>query len=109
MATHLALPLAVTTSGALAALEQDSPLEVAQSVALLLDTRPGERLADPDYGALDMIAVGIDADTIAAAIDEHEPRADPSTIEQLTLRGGVEEHAIVRLDQTAETTGEEQA
>lgn len=103
MPSHLALPLAVTSAGGLAALDQDSPLEVAQSVALLLATRPGERAAVPEYGAADMIAVGIDPEAIAAAVEDHEPRAVPAVIEQLT--DGIEEHAIVR---PAANIGEEQ-
>lgn len=102
MATHLALPLAVTSTGRLAALDQDSPLEVAQSVALLLATRPGERRAVPEYGALDMVAVGIDPEVIAAAIADWEPRADPAVVQQLTR--GIEERAIV-----LPASGEEQA
>mgnify|MGYP001545238755 CR=1 FL=1 len=94
MATHLAWPIAVTASGRLAALEQDSDLEVVQSVVLLLDTRPGERRMDPDYGLLDMLGPGADPPAIAAAIEEFEPRADPALIEQLTPRAA-EEHAVV--------------
>lgn len=103
MPAHLALPLTVTTSGGLAALEQDSALEVAQSVALLLATRPGERRAVPDYGALDMVAVGIDPEAISAAVEGHEPRAVPVVIDQLT--SGIEERAVVR---PASISGEEQ-
>lgn len=83
-------------------LEQDSPLEVAQSVAVLIDTRPGERRSEPDYGVPDMLGSGIDADAIAAAIAEHEPRADSALVEQLAF--GVEEHAVVHPGQGTSST-----
>ncbi|WP_243061134.1 GPW/gp25 family protein [Nocardioides sp. SR21] len=94
MPTHLALPLQVTSSGQLAALEQDSPLEVAQSVALLIGTRPGERRSVPDYGAQDMVAVGIDPAAIAAAVEDHEPRVSAVLVDELTT--GVTAHAVVQ-------------
>lgn len=107
MPQHLALPLTITGTGGLAAIEQDSALEIAQSVALLLDTRPGERRSVPDYGALDMVAVGLDPEAIAATIEEFEPRADPATIE--LVGRGIEEHAVVRpaAPLTASATGED--
>jgi phage baseplate assembly protein W len=94
MAQHLALPLAVTSRGSLAALEQDSPAEVAQSVALLLSTEPGERRSVPDYGYESPIGQGIDVDEIASVIEEWEPRADPARVE-VTLDTGFEQDATV--------------
>lgn len=93
MPLRLSLPLRVAADGALAAVEQDSPAEVAQSVALLLATRPGERRSVPDYGTDDPTFTGLDVDEIHAAIEQWEDRADPATI-QLVITG-VTDHAEV--------------
>lgn len=81
--THLALPVALAPDGRLVALPQDSPAEVAQSVALLLATRPGERRSVPDYGLPDPVFGGVDVDEIVSTVAEWEDRADPVTVEQL--------------------------
>ena len=81
MTAHLALPLRVAASGALAAHTPGSPAEVGQSVALLLATRIGERRCEPAYGSTDPLfgpqpatAGGAGAlDT--AAVARWEPRA----------------------------------
>ncbi|NGZ99388.1 hypothetical protein G5V59_00170 [Nocardioides sp. W3-2-3] len=51
---HLAFPIAVTSQG-LATVEQDSDADIRQSVALLLNTRPGERRSEPNYGLPDPV------------------------------------------------------
>lgn len=94
MPKHFALPIVVTPAGQLAVLEQDSPVEIAQSVKLLLSTEPGERLAVPEYGYPSPIGAGIDLDDIADVIEEWEPRADPALVE-LTFNTIVEQHATV--------------
>lgn len=82
MVQHLALPLRVTDSGRLAAVDQDSPTEIAQSVALLLSTAPGERRSVPEYGLVELLAAGYTPDDLADAIAEWETRADPALVEQ---------------------------
>lgn len=76
MAQHLALPIVVTGAGRLATVEQDSAADVAQSVALLVDTRPGERRAEPGYGVPDPLFGGVDLAEVTEAIVEWEDRAD---------------------------------
>lgn len=93
MPLHLSLPLQVAADGALVAVEQDSPAEIAQSVALLLSTRPGERRSVPDYGTEDPRGAGLDADELNAAVAEWEDRADPVTVEMVAT--GIEEYAEV--------------
>jgi hypothetical protein len=93
MPLRIALPLRVTASGALATFVQDSPREIAQSVALLLATRPGERRSVPDYGTPDPLFGGIDVEDIHAAVEEWEKRADPALVEVVAT--GIEEYATV--------------
>lgn len=76
MPQHLTLPIAVTGSGRLATVEQDSEADVAQSVALLIETRPGERRAEPGYGVPDPLFGGIDVAQVTEAILNWEDRAD---------------------------------
>ena len=78
----LRLPLTAGPQG-LATVEVDSDEDVAQSVALLLDTRPGERRSVPEYGLPDPLFIGVDLDVVAGVVEEWEPRADPLFIEQL--------------------------
>lgn len=94
MARHLAFPFAVGADGGLATLEQDSPAEVTQSVALLLSTEPGERSAEPEYGYPSPLGRGVDPVEVAEVIGEHEDRADPALVE-VTLTAIAEQHAVV--------------
>lgn len=93
MPRHLAFPIAVT-GGQLATLEQDSPVEVAQSVALLLATEPGERQAVPDYGYPSPLGRGVNVEEVANLVAEWEERADPSLVE-VTVTTLAEQRAIV--------------
>lgn len=93
MPLRLSLPLQVAADGALAAVEQDSPAEVAQSVALLLSTRPGERRSVPDYGSDDPMFSGLTADDVNAAVELWEDRADGTTVE--VVASGIEQYARV--------------
>ncbi|HXH77323.1 GPW/gp25 family protein [Nocardioides sp.] len=81
MARVLTLPLTVAANGAMATVTQDSSPEITQSVALLLDTRPGERRTLPDYGLPDPLFSGVDPNLVAEVIDEWEPRAETELIE----------------------------
>ncbi|MFW6776064.1 GPW/gp25 family protein [Nocardioides sp. CPCC 205120] len=82
MAQHLALPLQLRGSR-LAALQQDSALEVSQSVALLVSTRPGERRSVPEYGVSDPIFGGLDAGEVTDAVLEWEERVDPVHVDDV--------------------------
>jgi phage baseplate assembly protein W len=83
MTMHFAAPLTVGPSGSLAVLPQDSDLEVAQSLTLLVATVVGERRSLPEYGIESPLFGGLDPDAAADAIEEWEPRADPVLIDQL--------------------------
>ena len=93
MSVHLTLPLVVTPAGRLATVAINSQPELTQSVAVLLDTRPGERRADPDYGLGDLLFTTFDADAIAEAIEDHEERAAGAAIE--VVRHGESVHVTV--------------
>jgi phage baseplate assembly protein W len=93
MPLRLSLPLQVAADGALAAVEQDTPAEVAQSVALLLSTRPGERRSVPDYGSDDPMFSGLTTEDVYAAVEMWEDRADPVTVE--FIASGIEQYAEV--------------
>ncbi|MCB9377081.1 MAG: GPW/gp25 family protein [Microthrixaceae bacterium] len=82
MAARLALPLRIGARG-LAVVTQDSPAEIAQSVGLLVATRPGERRSVPEYGVPEPLFVGMNPAAIADAVDEWEPRADPLLVDQI--------------------------
>lgn len=82
---HLAFPLRVTPTG-LATVVQDSADDIAQSIQLLLRTRPGERRSVPDYGLPDpTFGTRLDEDDVLEAISEWEDRAvlDDLDLEQL--------------------------
>jgi phage baseplate assembly protein W len=96
MPQHLALPIKVTAAGRLASVEQDSVEDIAQSVALLVDTRPGDRRSVEDYGIPDPVFGGVDADEVAELILEWEDRADQSVVEQVAA--GVVDQAQVHAD-----------
>jgi hypothetical protein len=80
MVQRLALPLAVTPGRGMVTVEQDSPAEVAQSVGLLLATRPGDRRSVPEYGTPNFLGDGLDPDDVAAALEAWEDRANPAGI-----------------------------
>lgn len=85
MARVLTLPLAVTAGGSMSTITQDHPAEIAQSVALLLDTRPGERRTLPDYGLPDQLfGRGFDEALVAEVVAEWEPRADAEIVDTVT-------------------------
>lgn len=106
MPAHLALPIGVAPNGALTNLPQDSPAEIAQSVALLISTRPGERRSVPDYGVEDPLGGGVDAVDLAETIAEWEERADPALVEA-TAQQAVEQYVVVHPADPDPTTTEE--
>ncbi|XBB66872.1 GPW/gp25 family protein [Nocardioides sp. WV_118_6] len=80
MPDHLAFPLAVTRQG-LATVEQDSDADLVQSVALLLNTRPGERRSLPDYGLPDPVFGHLAHSDVVAVVGQWEPRADLESLD----------------------------
>lgn len=106
MTRHLAAPLRLSGSGSLVTLAQDGPQEVAQSVALLVATRPGERRSEPGYGTRDGLFVTgspaspyPDTQALLAAVSQWEPRADPAALD-VALRSPGQEDAVVRITLT---------
>lgn len=86
MPQRLALPIRVTSTGALASVPQDSDADIRQSIALLVNTRPGERRSEPDYGLPDPRFGTVDVAEIADVIATWEPRADDAVIEVSAVR-----------------------
>lgn len=95
---HLAVPFALDGRGHARTVEQDTVTEVGQCVAVLLATRPGDRLVVPGYGIDDRTfdtADGIDDESIADAVAEWEPRVTVDITRAAIDRSG-------RLDITVE-------
>lgn len=102
MVLTLALPIRVAAGGGLVALVADSDAEIAQSVALLLATRLGERRSVPDYGTPDPLFGGVDVDEVADAIATWEERADPALVEQLAEQVVEQSVAVYPSEQSTE-------
>lgn len=100
----LALPLTVT-GGVVASIAQGSPVEIAQSVALLIDTRPGERRSVPGYGCEDLLGrLEFDPEVIAAAVLSWEPRADPADLSIAATTDGTYTVTVRPSDPSADLT-----
>lgn len=91
MPAHLRFPIAVTAAGRLTTVEQDSDPDIVQAVALLLDTRPGERRSVPDYGLPDPVFGGVLPAHVAGLITAWEERADQTIVEQVATQIGVQQ------------------
>lgn len=102
MARTLTMPLTIGNDGSFKTVTHGHPAEIAQSVALLFDTEPGERRCNPEYGFTSPVFAGVSAELLEAAAAEWEPRADPSLISVVT--SGAEQTAHVYLDTTPDTT-----
>lgn len=73
---HFALPLRLGGDGRLAVLEQDSPDEIAQNVAVILATPAGSRAELPEFGSPRWDFDLPDPSDVIEAVREWEPRAD---------------------------------
>lgn len=91
----LKLPIVIDDSGRLATHVPDSGADINQSVGLLLATRPGERRSVPDYGLPDALFAyaGLREDQIRDTVEEWEPRADITGIDDLDA-GALEDIAV---------------
>ncbi|WP_369070012.1 GPW/gp25 family protein [Kineococcus terrestris] len=88
---HLKLPLTLGAGGQLSTVAQDSSADIAQSLGVLLATRPGERLSVPGYGTPDPLFQGPDLSATHAAASEWEPRGADFT---LTVDGPLEQRTV---------------
>jgi phage baseplate assembly protein W len=86
---HFAYPFRLAGNGSFATVEQDTPDELAQCVAIALMTPIGSRIEDLDYGTPRMDFDIPDAGDIIAAIESCEPRVDLD-IEVVRAAGGIE-------------------
>lgn len=94
MSRHLALPLRLGAGGSFVTVPEDSLDEVAQSVAVVLLTRLGERPATPTLGTPDPTFAGLDADAALELVSEWEPRADLELVEQTLDADGVDRSTV---------------
>lgn len=97
---HLSVPFEIDQRGHARTLDQDSDEEILQSVRVLIDTRPGERLIVPDYGVDDLAFVGpadIGEEWLADAVAEWEPRATVEVARTAINESGRTE-ALVEVD-----------
>lgn len=99
MARVLSLPMVIAPNGSMATITQDHPAEITQSVALLLDTRPGDRRTLPDYGLPDHLFDGYDPTLVDETIAEWEPRANPELV--ATVADGASQQIAVHLREGA--------
>lgn len=79
IAPHIRYPLALAATGALVAVEQDTPPEVIGCVHAIIRHRVGSRYEDPSFGVPDRTFTR--AETLSAdlvdAVSRWEPRAVP--------------------------------
>ena len=75
-AAHLVNKITVDAFGQMAVNGQDSYMEVADSVGMLLGTVVGQRSMVPGYGVEDMPLEVLDTSSMSAAITRWEPRAN---------------------------------
>lgn len=93
-APHLAVPFRIV-GGRSATVEQDTPDEITQCVEVILGTRPGERVAVPEFGAPDLVGQNvIDIDELADAVSRWEPRVDPTVTAERLVDGDPTEVAV---------------
>ena len=85
---HFALPLRVAGDGRFAVVEQDSPDDVAQCVAVVLATPVGSRAEIPEFGAPRFDFDVPDPADVIEAVKEWEPRADVDLLTTVGLGPG---------------------
>lgn len=84
------LPLEVTAAGDFAAVEQDTPAELAQRVAVLCATPPGSVEGEPAFGLADQAfrERGPDLGEIQRQIDTYVPGANDLVTENPAALNG---------------------
>ncbi|MCB0882703.1 MAG: hypothetical protein KDC33_10880 [Thermoleophilia bacterium] len=100
IAPHIRYPLVVSQTGGLAAVDQDTPAEVAGCVHAVIRHRQGARYEDPGFGVPD--ATFTRGETLATdvveAIGRWEPRAVPGVnVDVVGIARNHEVHATVEV------------
>lgn len=73
---HFDFPLRLESDGTIAVVEQDTLEEVQAAVYMLALTHRGSRPLAPEMGVDDpLFGPGVDADELAADLEDQEPRA----------------------------------
>lgn len=73
LAAEIAIPFRIAAGGRIAMVEQGSPAELTQRVAMAIRTRPGERTMVPGLGIDDPLYVGLDLGDVQAVLDTYDP------------------------------------
>lgn len=81
MALTLSFPFRLLANGAAAAVEQTSDAGMAEKIAQLILTRPGERELVPGFGVPDPVFGGLSAADLRAGVAAYGP---PVTITSVT-------------------------
>jgi phage baseplate assembly protein W len=71
---HVRLGAPLDRRGDFPTVDQDSHDDVVQCVAVVVATRPGERLAIMDFGVDDPTFAGVDAGQLTDVVEGWEPR-----------------------------------
>jgi phage baseplate assembly protein W len=90
---HLRWPVVLAPTGGAAVVEEDTDVELVQSVAVLVTTERGTRRMSPRYGVppVAFVDVGSITSAVEVAVGEWEPRADARvSIAALTATGRVD-------------------
>jgi hypothetical protein len=88
---HLAIPFAIAYDGSAQVVEQDTSEDIVQCVAMLVGSRPGDRLLVPGYGTPDPTFTGLQVGPVRRSASRWEPRAtlsvqvDPGGTERVVV------------------------
>lgn len=88
---HLAIPFAIGNDGTAVVNEQDTSVEIVQSVAMCVGSEPGQRLLVPNYGVPDATFAGVSTGAEVSACGRWEPRA---TVSIRITPGGTEQVVV---------------
>lgn len=90
---HFKFPFALGPGQAFSVVEQDSEDDIAQCVEVLLMTGIDRRVELPEYGIEDPTFSGsVDLPGVIAAIEDWEPRADVSMVEEFDSTDALVRH-----------------
>jgi hypothetical protein len=89
MTARLSLPLRLDGRGRFVTVDQDGPQALAESVGLILDTRPGERRSVPEYGYNSPLFSndGVFPESVRGVIGQWEDASQAEITTALTANG----------------------